>query len=253
MIDAGTFAWLTGCSALVVAVTLLLIRSEAIARRLARGLYLYTIAISSVTLVVTAVRSSGVARMSALTGLPFQILLYRGWLVVGAGVSAVAILAVRAYRSGGASPAPTPSRSRSRRRRAADIFAASPDLLRALVVSVTLSFIAVEIGKLAHDADMRQFFLQSGYPAWFHDVVMGLETLGALALLVPTLRIPAAAGLCVLMVGAIQTHHRNGDPVTDSLEAIHLLILLVCIILIIAGRTRMGDGLREPAQCSEVI
>jgi len=68
-------------------------------------------------------------------------------------------------------------------------------------------------------------------------------SLGALALLVPTFRIPAAAGLCVLMVGAIQTHHRNGDPVTDSLEAIHLLILLVCIILVTAGRTRG----RQPA------
>lgn len=34
------------------------------------------------------------------------------------------------------------------------------------------------------------------------------------------------------MLGAIRTHVHNGDPFADSLEALHLLILLVSIIVI---------------------
>jgi uncharacterized membrane protein YphA (DoxX/SURF4 family) len=233
MIDTTTFAWLTVCSALVTLIALFLIRSETGARRLARGLYLGVAIVGVVTLAVTLVRSVGMARLSALTGLPFQILLYRGGLAIGAGVGAVIVLALRALRR---DRAVTPAW------RAGNAFVASPDLLRMLVVSVVLSFIAVEIGKLAHDADMRQFFMQSGYPFWFHYAVMGLELLGALGLLVSTVRIPAAIGLSLLMAGAIATHSRNGDPFTDSLEAVHLLILISCIASIAATNSRAAPA-----------
>ena len=35
-----------------------------------------------------------------------------------------------------------------------------------------------------------------------------------------------------IMAGAIRTHAHNGDPFSDSLEAVHLLILLACIVTI---------------------
>jgi hypothetical protein len=35
-----------------------------------------------------------------------------------------------------------------------------------------------------------------------------------------------------MMAGAIGTHWHNGDPFEDSLDAFHLLVLLVCILLL---------------------
>jgi uncharacterized membrane protein YphA (DoxX/SURF4 family) len=58
------------------------------------------------------------------------------------------------------------------------------------------------------------------------------ETLGSIGLLIPRTLLPAAIGLSILMLGAIRTHVHNGDPFADSLEALHLLILLVSIIVI---------------------
>jgi uncharacterized membrane protein YphA (DoxX/SURF4 family) len=97
---------------------------------------------------------------------------------------------------------------------------------------VSISFICTEIGKMAHDAEMREFFMQSGYPVWFLYFTMTAETIGSVGLLIRKTRILAAAGLTVIMTGAILTHLHNGDPFSDSLEALHLLVPLVCIVII---------------------
>lgn len=47
------------------------------------------------------------------------------------------------------------------------------------------------------------------------------------------------------MAGAIGTHYRNGDPFTDSLEALHLLIILTCIIVIVSTTRRLIPIERE--------
>ncbi|MGD9560904.1 MAG: DoxX family protein [Pyrinomonadaceae bacterium] len=109
-------------------------------------------------------------------------------------------------------------------------FTRSPYLLKGLCLSVACSFLATEIGKLAHDAEMRLFFLSSGYPIWLLYFVILAETLGSIGLFVEKTVVPAAIGLCILMVGAIYTHFSNGDPFSSSMEALHLLLLLVCVI-----------------------
>jgi uncharacterized membrane protein YphA (DoxX/SURF4 family) len=111
-------------------------------------------------------------------------------------------------------------------------FVTSPDLLNGVCVSVSLSFVCTEVGKLAHDADMRQFFLQSGYSVWFLYFTMVAETCGAIGLLFRKTLLTAAFGLMIIMAGAISTHLHNRDPFSDSLEALHLLTLLMCIVLI---------------------
>lgn len=232
IVDAATFALLTGLVAVATIVTVVAIARGAapmkMAGRLAYGLYLYTLVVSSAALAITAARALGVAVPRAVSGLPFQVLIYRGWLVVGAGVGAVAMIVIRALTR--VRPPAT--------RDAVSAFVTSPYLRKALCLSVALSFVAVEIGKLAHDGDMRQFFLQSGYAVWFLYAVMALELLGAAGLLIPPTTIPAAAGLSLLMIGAIATHYRNGDPFTDSLEALHLLVILACIIVIVSTTRR---------------
>jgi uncharacterized membrane protein YphA (DoxX/SURF4 family) len=97
------------------------------------------------------------------------------------------------------------------------------------------SFFGFEIGKLAHDAEMRQFFVASGLPVWSMYVVMAVETIAAVLLLFERARPLAAAVLVTVMLGAIGTHWHNGDPWSDSSDAIRMLLLAVAILLLSAG------------------
>lgn len=115
-------------------------------------------------------------------------------------------------------------------RRMAMTFADSPCLMAGLAWYVALAFVGFEIGKAAHDAEMRQFFLGSGYPVAFMYAVMAVEIVGALGLLAARLRIAAAVLLGLVMLGAIATHARNGDPFSDSLDAMRMLLLAASIV-----------------------
>ena len=117
-------------------------------------------------------------------------------------------------------------------RRMAAAFVASRRLVAGLAWYVALAFAGFEIGKAAHDAEMRQFFLGSGYAVTFMYVVMAVEIIGALGLLVARLRIAAAVLLGLVMLGAIATHARNGDPFSDSLDAVRMLLLVASITVL---------------------
>jgi uncharacterized membrane protein YphA (DoxX/SURF4 family) len=157
----------------------------------------------------------------------YRVLVFRGGVVVSAGLFAVvALVASRLRAADGPAPAGL-------------TFAASEWTLRGLCVSTALAFLATEVGKLAHQAEMRSFFTASGYPAWFLYVVIVVETFGSVGLLEPRVRLVAACVLAFDMVGAVATHARNGDPFTDSLEALHLLLTLVAIVAVGVLRERV--------------
>lgn len=124
------------------------------------------------------------------------------------------------------------------RRRMAAAFVASRWLVAGLAWYVALAFAGFEIGKVAHDAEMRQFFLGSGYPVAFMYVVMAVEIAGALGLLVARLRVAGAILLGLVMLGAMATHARNGDPFSDSLDAARMLLLVASIAVLGACRGR---------------
>lgn len=111
-----------------------------------------------------------------------------------------------------------------------------------LAIYVSLNFLGFEVGKAWHDAEMRQFFQASGLPVWSMYAVMGVETAAALALLVPRLRLAAAGVLALVMVGAIATHLRNGDPFGDSLDALRMLLVLGCVLMLARSRRRAGPA-----------
>jgi uncharacterized membrane protein YphA (DoxX/SURF4 family) len=119
-----------------------------------------------------------------------------------------------------------------RDRRMTVAFAASRWPVAGLAWYVALAFAGFEIGKAAHDAEMRQFFLGSGYPVAFMYVVMAVEVVGALGLLFARLRVAAAVLLGLVMLGAIATHARNGDPFSDSLDALRMLLLVAAIAVL---------------------
>ena len=86
---------------------------------------------------------------------------------------------------------------------------------------------------------MREEFAAYGLPVWFTYVVGTLKVGSAVALLAgiwfPALVLPAAALVCVLMLGALAMHTKIRDPLQKSLPA---LIMLALCVAILWGATR---------------
>ncbi|MFE0461717.1 DoxX family protein [Kitasatospora sp. NPDC058965] len=75
--------------------------------------------------------------------------------------------------------------------------------------------------------DYAAKFTHWGYPAWFRFVVGTLELICSVLLVVPRRpsRFLGAAGLVLVLDGAVTTHMVNHDVITQSLDApIHLLV-----------------------------
>jgi uncharacterized membrane protein YphA (DoxX/SURF4 family) len=207
----ATFALLTSIAAVVAFGAAS--RSPRAARAMASGFLVLSWLLSASALVGTVLLVSHLVPPRGSFGPVYRVLVYRAWMVAGIGVACAILLPLR--RDGPAA-----------------LFASSPRVLAGLCLSVAVSFLSVEIGKLANDAEMRDFFLASGYPVWLLYLTMALETAGAIGLLLARTRVAAALGLCGILLGAIFTHLRNGDPWSDSMEAIHLLVVLLCIVAI---------------------
>lgn len=99
-------------------------------------------------------------------------------------------------------------------------------------------FIAFDIGKIAHDAEMRQFFASSQLPIWSMYVVLVAEISGSIGLCISRWRGASALMLALIMLGALGTHLRNGDPPGDSLDALRMLLLLIGIFAFTRRRSR---------------
>ncbi len=82
-------------------------------------------------------------------------------------------------------------------------------------------------------ASMTEEFAAYGLPVWFAYVVGTLKVGAALALIAgiwfPVVVLPAAALICVLMLGALAMHVRIGDPLKKSLPALGMLALCLAI------------------------
>ena|SRR5580765_284875 len=60
--------------------------------------------------------------------------------------------------------------------------------------------------KLLQPDQAKPMFVHYGYAAWFATFIGACEALGALGLLIPRLASLAAAGLTIIMAGAVYTH-----------------------------------------------
>lgn len=196
-------------------------RTPEAALRLASGVRLLCVFLALAGLI--GVLAVSLLPSSSVTGAArtlLRIVGYLGWLVVGAAVCAALLATMRGGRA--ATAATSAIRS----------FIASLALSTGLAIYIACAFFGFEVGKAAHDAEMRQFFIGSGYPVWFMYAVMAAEIVGALALLARSTRLIAAGWLCAVMIGAIATHWRNSDPFSDSLDALRMLILAGCIAVL---------------------
>lgn len=200
--------------------------------RAARLFYAFCGLAGAAVLAATFLSAIGAVPIAGGYATVFRTFVFRGGIVLAGGVFALAVLLRFVFRRDGVSGVSPRSLA----------FAASTWTIRGLCVSTALAFLATEVGKLAHPTEMRAFFTGSGYPAWLLYVVIGVETIGAIGLLEPRVRLVAALGLGFVMVGAIVTHARNSDPFTDSLEAAHLLVTLLTILGIAVLRERLPAG-----------
>jgi uncharacterized membrane protein YphA (DoxX/SURF4 family) len=107
--------------------------------------------------------------------------------------------------------------------------------LWSLSVAVGNSFLVATIGKLTNMSIMVSFFRQSGYAVWFLYFIMAAETAGAIGILLHyRLRtgVWASIGLILIMLGAIYTHWRNGDPFSDCFAALGQILNLSTLLLL---------------------
>jgi hypothetical protein len=83
---------------------------------------------------------------------------------------------------------------------------------------------------------LKEEFAVYGLPGWFMGVVGFLKLLFALLLIagiwLSPLTKPAAAGMAVLMLGAVSMHVKVKDPLTRALPALGMLVL--CLIVAVA-------------------
>lgn len=83
--------------------------------------------------------------------------------------------------------------------------------------------------------NMREEFAAYGLPAWMV-VVVGAVKLGAAVALIagiwyPPIVLPAAALVCVLMLGALAMHFKIHDSPRKSAPAAGMLVLAVLVVL----------------------
>ena len=77
-------------------------------------------------------------------------------------------------------------------------------------------------------------FAAYGLPAWFAYVIGTLKVGAALALIVgiwlPVLVLPAAALICLLMLGALFMHVKINDPLKKSVPALGMLMICLFVV-----------------------
>lgn len=77
----------------------------------------------------------------------------------------------------------------------------------------------------------KPMFVHYGYAAWFATFIGTCEALGGIGLLVPRLAALAAAGLSVIMMGAVYTHLSHQE-ISHALIPLVLLALLIAVVYI---------------------
>ena len=111
-------------------------------------------------------------------------------------------------------------------------------------ISVLLALLFVRTGlqKMLGLGGWPGRFAAWGYAPWFVVLVGVGEIGGAVMLLIPSLATPGAAGLSVIMLGAVATHLRYGE---HARVVVPLILLTLLMLVAWARRPRFRSG-RHP-------
>lgn len=111
-----------------------------------------------------------------------------------------------------------------------------------LVLAATALFFLMAGGqKLAGQETMVELFRQIGIGDWFRHAVGVLEILCAVLLLVPRTTLAAAAGLAVIMLGAVVTELWLGNGWQALLPGQWLVVSVLIAVVKRTRQKRYGD------------
>jgi uncharacterized membrane protein YphA (DoxX/SURF4 family) len=109
-----------------------------------------------------------------------------------------------------------------------------------LQILLAIMFIKSGYSKLSNLAGTTQFFTGMGLPGWLAAVVGGAELLGGIGLLIPQTVRAAAAGLIIVMIGALVMHTTKiSGGIGGGAFAGALLLGLVIILLLRRPQRRL--------------
>jgi uncharacterized membrane protein YphA (DoxX/SURF4 family) len=97
-------------------------------------------------------------------------------------------------------------------------------------ILLALPLLAAGAAKLAGVPQMHASFALLGLPAWFGYFIGASEVAGAIGLFIRPLRVLAASGLVVVMLGALYFHVVH-TPLAQGIPAAVLLALAVTVIV----------------------
>ena len=105
-----------------------------------------------------------------------------------------------------------------------------------LMIVVSLAFLAAGGQKLVGSEGQKKDFARFGYPAWFMYFTGAMEVTGAVGMFAgvfaPVWGALAGLLLAAVMVGAVATHIRVGDPVKNVVPASVLGLLALTVSLV---------------------
>lgn len=104
------------------------------------------------------------------------------------------------------------------------------------MVLIALMLLAAGGAKLAGVPQVHQSFALLGLPRWFGYFIGACEVSGAIGLFIRPLSAPAAAGISIIMLGALYFHATN-PPLAAGVPA--LLILLLSLFVFTRRRADM--------------
>jgi uncharacterized membrane protein YphA (DoxX/SURF4 family) len=96
--------------------------------------------------------------------------------------------------------------------------------LLAACILLALPLVGAGGAKLAGVPQMHESFRLLGLPGWFGYFIGACEVAGAVGLFIQPLRALAAAGLCVILVGALYFHVTH-PPLAAGVPALIFLLL----------------------------
>lgn len=109
-------------------------------------------------------------------------------------------------------------------------------LIRGLSIQLGIAFIGGAVEQYNDVTDILKFFLTSGYTGWFMHLILCIELAGGILLLFRLRfysKLSTVTILLAVMVGAMCTHFKRGDPFNYAIASMELAVKCLILLLII--------------------
>jgi DoxX-like family len=122
-------------------------------------------------------------------------------------------------------------------------------LIRGLSIQLGLVFVGGAVEQYNDIVDIKKFFLTSGYTIWFMSLILSIELAFGMMLLFNLgsyTKLFTVGLLLAVMVGALVTHFRRGDPFNAAIAAMELALKCLMLLSILISRKIHSKPTCEP-------